>query len=136
MTRKLIILFTMVGLLTGHVYAQQKTEVPVKIDYLKKVETYRKMRNGGIVLTLVGSVLAVAGTVKMSNLKSEGKYPDETTFTNGSVCIITGYMCLGAGLPLWIVGGISHKKYSKLRDLSINLNATPQSQGLTLTYRF
>jgi len=52
------------------------------------------------------------------------------------VCIIAGYACLGAGLPLWIVGGINHKKYSKLRDLSINLNATPQSQGLTLTYRF
>ena len=126
----------MVGLLTGRVYAQQKTEVPVKIDYIKKVETYRKMRNSGTVLTVVGSVLAVAGTVKMSNLKNEGKYPYETTFTNGSVCIIAGYACLGAGLPLWIVGGINHKKYSKLRDLSINLNATPQSQGLTLTYRF
>ncbi len=136
MTRKIIILFTMVYLLTGRMYAQQKTEVPVMIDYMQKVETYRKMRNAGTVLTAVGSVLAVAGTLKMSNLKSEGKYPNETTFTNGSVCIIAGYMCLGAGLPLWIVGGINHKKYSKLRGLSIKLNANPQAQGLTLTYRF
>lgn len=126
----------MVGLLTGRMYGQQKTEAPAEIDYFKKVETYRKMRNGGTVLTVVGFVLAVAGTVKMTNLKNEGKYPYETSLTNGSLCIIAGYTCLGVGVPLWIAGGINHKKYSKLRDLSIKLNATPQAQGLTLTYRF
>lgn len=136
MTRKIAILFALVGLFSGRMYAQQKTEVQENVDYVKKVETYRKMRNAGTVLTVVGSVLVVAGAVKMNNLKNDGTYPYETTFTNGSVPIIAGSMCLGAGVPLWIVGGINHKKYSKLRDLSININATPQARGMTLTYKF
>jgi hypothetical protein len=38
---------------------------------------------------------------------------------------------------LWIVGGVQQKKYSaKPQQLRVRINATPQNQGLTLTYRF
>jgi hypothetical protein len=137
MTRKTIILFTMVGLFSGRIHAQQKTEVSGNVDYVRKVETYRKMRNSGMVLSVIGSVFVVAGSVVMYNLKEEGTYPYETSITNGTAQIIVGSLCLGAGVPLWIVGGINHRKYStKIKNLSLKLNVTPQTQGMILTYKF
>lgn len=57
------------------------------------------MRNGGNVLTVLGSVLEAVGAAKMHNLKKNGTYPNEPTFTNGSLQIIAGSMCLRAGVP-------------------------------------
>jgi len=127
----------MVVLFSGRIQAQQNIGSPGYVDYFKKVETYRKMKNSGIVLTVIGSVLVVAGSVVMYNLKDKGTYPYETSLTNGTPQIIVGSMCLGAGVPLWIVGGISHKKYStKIKNLSVKVNATPQAQVMTLIYKF
>jgi hypothetical protein len=50
---------------------------------------------------------------------------------------IAGVSALGAGIPLWIVGGINQNKYEqKLKNVSIGMRITPQSRGLALTYRF
>jgi hypothetical protein len=58
-------------------------------------------------------------------------------FGTGAVLFVGGCVSLGVGIPLWIVGGVQQKKYSaKPQQLSVRINATPQNQGLTLTYRF
>ncbi len=125
-------------LLSGYTYAQQKTEVVEKIDYLEKVEKYRKMRGTGATLTVIGSILAVVGTSTMVN--NMDLFTDEdnsSKYVTGMFCALAGYGMLGAGVPLWIVGGVQHKKYSaKAQELSVKINATPQSQGLTLSFRF
>ena len=78
MIRKIVILFTLVGLFSGRIYAQlnvpQESQKLEKIDYIQKVEKYRKMRRAGSVLTVVGSILVVAGvaTAAVSFVDSDG----------------------------------------------------------------
>jgi hypothetical protein len=137
MTTKLVIICTVLGLLNSRLYAQQNTQAIEKVDYAAKVEKYRKMKSGGAALTVIGSVLVVAGMATMINSMEDLYETDDTKATNGAICALVGYASLGAGIPLWIVGGVQHKKYSaKLKQVSVKINATPQSQGLTLTYRF
>jgi len=140
MTRKTIILCILVALIGQHAVAQQnppQDSQSLKLDYVGKIEKYRKMRGAGAALTVIGSILTVAGTVTVMNnmdLFSDG---DDSAYVTGAVCALAGYGMLGAGIPLWIVGGVQHKKYStKLQELSIKIDATSQSQGLTLRFRF
>ena len=56
---------------------------------------------------------------------------------NAVLVYYLGVASLGAGIPLWIVGGHSVRKYErKFESVSFGLNLTPQKAGLTLTYRF
>lgn len=137
MITKIVIICTILGLLNSRLCAQQNPEPIEKIDYAAQVEKYRKMRNGGAVLTVLGSVLTVVGTVTFYNSMNLFEESSESGMETGAICALAGYASLGAGIPLWIVGGVQHKKYSaKLQQISVRINATPQSQGLTLTYRF
>ena len=142
MRRKIIILCTIIGLFAGRIYAQQnvpqESQKLEKLDYIQKVEKYRKMRGAGAALTVVGSILSIAGTVTaINNMDIWVDDDNDSAYAAGTICALAGYGMLGAGIPLWIVGGVQHKKYStKLQGLSIKVNATPQAQGLTLTYRF
>ena len=134
MTRKIVIICIVLTVLNGQLYAQQNTASIEKTEYAAKVEKYRKMKSGGTVLTVIGSVLVVVGMVTIVTSMYE---TDDTETTNGAICALLGYGSLGAGIPLWIVGGVQHKKYSaKFQQVSVKINATPQSHGLTLTYRF
>ena len=133
MTTKLVIICTVLGLLNSRLYVQQNTEAIEKVDYAAQVEKYRKMKNVGTALTVVGSVLFVSGLVTMYN--ATDVY--DGILGTGAVLFVGGCVSLGAGIPLWIVGGVQQKKYSaKPQQLSVRINATPQNQGLTLTYRF
>ncbi len=114
---------------------------PQKMAYVKKSEKYRKMKNTGRVLTVLGGVLFVSGIVTLS--KSSIIYNSngtQSTIGNpglGALEYLGGVAGLGAGIPLWIIGGHNQKKYdAKLQNLSVRFNATPQHKGLTLTYRF
>ena len=140
MTRKVTILFTIIVFFACRIHAQQygpqEPQKLEKMDYVQKAEKYRKMRSGGAVLTVVGSILVISGAVTMASSMDDYLYNDSET-PAGVGLVIGGYVALGAGIPLWIVGGVQHKKYStKLQELSIKINAAPQAHGLTLTYRF
>jgi hypothetical protein len=133
MITKFVIICTVLGLLNSRLYAQQNTETIEKVDYAAQAEKYRKMKNVGTALTVVGSVLFVSGLVTMHN--ATDLY--DGIFGTGAVLFVGGCVSLGVGIPLWIVGGVQQKKYSaKPQQLSVRINATPQNQGLTLTYRF
>ena len=134
--RRIVILCSILALMTGRAFAQNTNN----LDYIKKVEKFRRMRNAGAGLTVVGSVLLVVGTVTVINSSVDELFYTESKTTDAGVAsMVAGQICLGAGIPLWIVGANNHKKYSKLAQghgLNVKINATPQSRGLTFTYRF
>ena len=130
-----------IGLIGQFAFAQQTTQQNsqrLKLDNIEKIEKYRKMRGAGAVLTVVGSILSIAGTaMALNNMDVLLDNGDGSAYAAGTVCALAGYGMLGAGIPLWIVGGVQHKKYStKLQELSVKITASGQTPGLTLRYRF
>jgi hypothetical protein len=139
---KIFALLTFLLFTSLQTFAQQDAD---KLFFLKKSEKYRKMRNTGATLTVGGSILMVVGIVTLLNstITTTSTYgsPGQTTTTGnpggGFAAYLIGAAGVGAGVPLWIVGGISHGKYErKLQSLSAGVNVSPQASGLRLTYRF
>ncbi len=86
---------------------------PDKLRYALKVEKFRKMKTTGAKNTLNGAE------------------------SNGLLVYLLGVGSLGAGIPLWIVGGHQQRKYERrFESVSVGFNLTPQNTGLTLRYRF
>jgi hypothetical protein len=116
-----------------------------KLVYLKKAEKFRKMKNTGATLTIGGSALIAVGLVTMINSSyvttyDGGGQSHTTTEGNpglGIAAYLAGNACVGAGIPLWIIGKNNYRKYNnKVNDLSSGIRLRPQANGLTLTYRF
>src|SRR3954462_4180770 len=92
-----------------------------KALYLAKYEKYRKMKSTGRTLTLGGSVLMIAGIATIANSTYTTTYnsygnPQTTSSGNpgaGLAAYLIGAAGLGAGIPLWIVGGVSKGKYER-----------------------
>jgi hypothetical protein len=118
--------------------AQQTAQKEDKLLFLQKAEKYRRMKYAGMTLTFGGSALAVAGVMKMVNaafLLSSQTATDQNNA--GAALYVVGAACAGVGTTLWIVGGINHGRYQrKYESVSAQLNFTPHSSGLKLTYRF
>ena len=133
-----IALFIAAVMFTGKATAQQNTgtdftKETLRIDYLQKVEKHRKMKNAGTGLIVVGSILLGTGTGLMVKSAVDGSDDDIA----GGVCLIAGNVGLGAGIPLRIIGSRNLKRYTKqLEQLTVRVNCTPQTRGLTFTYRF
>lgn len=107
-----------------------------KLFYAAKAEKYRKMKSTGTTLTVLGGVLYVVGYATLSNATTYSSGSSNNVGT-GVVAYLLGVAGLGAGIPLWIVGGHQHRKYNKkLEGLSFRFNMNPQRKGLTLAYRF
>ena len=134
MTIKILGLCFVLALLNLRAFAQASDN----IDYVKKSEKFRRMRNWGIGLTAVGTTLFVVGSVIiMESSVDELFYTESKTADAGAASTMIGGVCLGGGIPLWIIGHNNHKKYSKLsQGLTVKINSTPRSCGLTLTYHF
>jgi hypothetical protein len=136
---KPIILLFLVAVVASNCFAQLNED---KLFYLKKSEKYRRMRNTGATLAVGGTILAIIGISTLTNSPSIQNSNGTQTYTGdnavtGAVTYIAGLACVGAGVPLWIVGGHAHRKYEKkLESVTVRLNATPQQTGLTLRYRF
>jgi len=117
-----------------------------KLFYAGKAEKYRKRKNTGATLTVLGGVLFVVGVATLANSSYNTYYNGSTgTTTNsttgnpeaGSLALLFGMGGLGAGIPLWIVGAHQQRKYeAKLQNLSFRFNLNPGGKGLTLSYRF
>lgn len=136
---KIIVLLVFLFSLTANCYAQVD---PQKLLYVKKSEKYRKMKNTGRGLAVVGSILFIAGVVTLSNVTYVYNSSGAATVASGNpeqgvLMFLGGMAGLGAGIPLWIVGGHQQGKYeAKMNSLSLRINANPQNKGLTFTYRF
>ncbi len=134
---KIILLVVFLLSLSVHCYAQAD---PQKMLYIQKAEKYRKMKNTGTVLTVVGGVLFVTGLVTLVNASTStysSTQPTSGDIRNGFYAYIGGAAALGSGIPLWIVGANQQGKYeAKAQNLSVRINANPRQRGLTLTYRF
>jgi len=130
-----LLTFSLLFLITIQSFAQEN---PNKLPDLAKMEKYRKMKNTGVALTALGSVLVVVGFVTMNNSTYNIWTGEETgNFDAGAVTFLIGAGGLGSGIPLWIVGAHNQRKYkNKVEGISVRLNSNPQSRGLTLTYRF
>jgi hypothetical protein len=114
--------------------------------YLGKAEKYKKMQSAGTALTIVGGVLTIVGVITVANSsidETTDSYGYTTTDTKGhpvlgAFSILGGGACLGAGIPLMIIGGKKHRQYSDMAEsVSLKFNANPKrGAGITLTYRF
>jgi len=118
---------------------------PEKALYAAKVEKYKRMKTTGALLTVGGTVLFIVGATTLSNAPTTTTYYNgqpQTTYTGGNagagaVALLLGMGGIGAGIPLWIVGGKSHRKYiQKLEMTGININLQQQSTGIGLRYHF
>ena len=138
--------FLLICILTGFVcqsYAQQIEGN--KELYFEKAEKFRKMKTTGQVLTIGGSILAAAGMVTLlssSTTTTTDSYGQTDTSVDGNIIAgilmyLSGSACAGAGVPLWIVGGINEGRYNrKLETVTLRLKMDPQATGLALRYRF
>lgn len=101
------------------------------------------MRSTGAALAVVGTGLVVYGIVTLSNSTTTAYGYSQTNdkkATQGAIAYLAGVGCMGAGIPLWIVGGIKHGKYSDKLDRatqdSFSLNLSPANAGVSVSYRF
>lgn len=122
-------------------YAQLNQD---KLFYLEKTEKYRRMKRTGSVLTIGGGVLMVVGLVTMVNSSSTTTstgYGQSYTSTGGNPALgavgyVLGSAGLGAGIPLWIIGGNNERKYRRLMEsASVGIKVDPYSKGLSITWR-
>lgn len=142
MKTRTILTFCLLLSIAFRMYAQIDSE---KALYLTKVEKYRKMKGTGSALTLIGGIMLVTGVVVLANSSIETiDYGNGVTETNTTGHPVTGFLVafggaasLGTGIPLLTIGSRKQKQYeNRLHGLSARLHASPQSGGMTLTYRF
>jgi hypothetical protein len=134
MTIKIVLLCSILGMVSGRTFAQNSDN----IDYIKKVEKYRRIKIAGTTLTALGSVLFVVGTITIYNSSAEDLFYTESKSTDAGVaCFFAGNIALAGGIPLWIIGANNQNKYSKLaQQVNVRINASPKQSTLSLTYRF
>ena len=140
---KSFLALTFLFLITVPTFAQG--DVDEVVFYRMKAERYRKMKNAGTFLTVAGGILFVAGVVTLNNATYTTNYSNNgyaTTSSSGNVgggvlAVLAGTGALGAGVPLWIIGAHSERKYvNKLTGVTLGMHRNRNTTGMTLTYRF
>jgi hypothetical protein len=133
-------LFTFIG---AQAIAQQSLALQEKQLYFEKAEKYRRMKNTGTTLTVLGTALSIIGIAVILNSTETTTYNGSTQTTSsgnaesGAAAYLIGTACVGAGIPLWIVGGISHGRYErKYQSVTVGASITSQQPGIGLRYRF
>jgi hypothetical protein len=112
-----------------------------KFLYLAKAEKYRKMKTTGQILTFAGSAMFVTGIVLMANsaeqsVSQSGQTPSSGSFGAGVAVYLLGIGGVGAGVPLWIIGGVNKGRYErKLESVSVRLNVSQQNTGFAIRYK-
>jgi hypothetical protein len=126
---------------------QQQFNADNQTLYTNKIKHFHSMKSAGQALTFGGTALVVIGLVVLENASNNDSFNNNTNGTsnsglNGSIAgglvtYLVGAGCVGAGVPLWIVGGINQGRYErKLDSLSLKIKVNPHSAGLALCYRF
>lgn len=101
-----------------------------------KFQRFKKMRNGGIILTGVGTGLIITGVALIHADDYSDDYFDEDEILlnraiGGVMCIATGVMSIGGGVTMWAIGNAKMKKYG---SETVLLKST--KSGLALVYKF
>jgi len=130
----------LVFILQNRVVAQSGS----KALYLRKVESYHKMKNTGTALGVAGGILTITGIVLVSDADWHKQTYGAANYTTADSKGVVGVLSIVVGIPM-VVGGIvlgsvgsrKMKEYQqKLYGLSFNPIYTPQQRGIVLTYRF
>ncbi len=110
---------------------------------LSKIEKYRKMKSTGMTLTALGGIFFTVGVVTLSNVEYTTTgygYGATTTATSGNpelgvITLLLGTGGIGAGVPLWIVGANSKRKWErKLNRGTVSLGLSGRGAGLTVHF--
>lgn len=113
-----------------------------KALYVQKYEKFKRMRNTGIPMMIVGGVMSVVGISQMASAEYTtdmygNKTSDDPAAVRGAMLFLIGAPVCGTGTVLTIIGSSRMKKYNqKLEGLSLNLKTAPMQAGLALTYKF
>lgn len=130
MKKNICFLLILVLLSATKSFAQQNSQ---QLDDFKKAEQARKMKNGGATLAVLGGILMIAGGLTIRNDIRTGEGSAET----GAILFVLGIGGIASGIPIMAVGARNQKKYREKSDgLSVRINTTPRSAGLTLSYNF
>lgn len=141
MLRKIIIL-AFLGLITFQFSWSQQNNAAL---YQQKVESYKKMKNTGIGLTIGGIASTMIGIALVSSAEWETTSTEYGTNTTSSdPAAFGGLLLIGGGVSVSIpgiiltsIGGKKSKEYqSKLERLDVGINYQPTNKGLILSYRF
>ncbi len=116
-----------------------------KVSYQLKVDKYKRMKTGGIVMIVAGAVSTVVGISQLSSATStyysnvNGVPQGDPKAATGTLFTMAGLGLLGGGIALTIIGSKKSKLYQRKLDgvaLHLNLNLNPQQQGLALSFKF
>ena len=134
------IAFIILTLFSATAVAQQADQ---RANYQIKIDKYKRMKTGGIVMIVAGAVSTVVGISQLSNATTtyysniNGVSQGDPKAATGALFITAGLGLLGGGIALTIIGSKKSKLYQrKLDGLALNLNLNPQQQGLVFSYKF
>ena len=140
MKSKLLIAFALsIGLMNSSL-----GQVDPNIKLKKDLQKYKDMKDGGMAMIVVGSVLMLTGGIFEASQWNDSfdswaaGEPEKEYSNAGVVMVCLGGGLLGAGIPLTISG---RKKYRELRNshpeiISLGIKKNPTSTGVGLTVRF
>jgi hypothetical protein len=120
--------------------AQMSSE---KVSYQLKVDKYKRMKTGGIVMIVAGCVSTVVGISQLGSAQTtyysnvNGVSQGDPKAATGTLFTMAGLGLIGGGIPLTIIGSKKSKHYQrKLDAIALHINVNPQQQGLALSYKF
>ena len=122
-TRNSIILAAIM-LFTTSVFAQQSPDTTV---YTKKIMQAAETKRTGATITILGGIALVTGML----------IAQSSDLNTGAGIGLAGLVTTGIGIPIWIIGGANHRKYTKrAQALTVQLSPDPHQRGLSLKFRF
>ncbi len=114
-----------------------------KVTYQLKIDKYKRMKTGGIVMIVAGAVSTVVGISQLSSAQTtyysnvNGVSQGDPKAATGTLFTMAGLGLIGGGTAMTIIGSKKSKIYQrKLDGLALHLNLNPQQKGLTLSYKF
>ena len=118
-----IIISIIILLLSFSVNAQYNSD---SVSYTKKAKRALATKRVGATITLLGTATFIVGAIVYDGTMNDG------------IGIAMGGMAVTViGIPIWMVGGTNHRKYTrKAQGITLRAQVTPRKAGLALTYRF
>jgi uncharacterized membrane protein len=114
-----------------------------RASYQLRIDKYKRMKTGGIVMIVAGAVSTVVGISQLSSATStsytvtNGVSQGDPKAATGTLFTMAGLGLVGGGIAMTIIGSKKSKLYQrKLDGLAFRLNLNPQQQGLALSYKF
>jgi len=147
MSKLLILMLTAVLTSLGFSQEYSQEELSQKLkNALNTMHTGQGLTTAGIGLNVAGIVIYAIGLNKAASTETD--YYDDSDDSDdsvegagqmlgGLVLMITGDVCLGVGIPLWIVGGSRASRYKRmLKQYDKGLSFRTSSRGIGLYYNF